>query len=86
MLVGVHWRLQALRLDCIVVSQVEAAERNHRVPTGEYGGQGRRRRKRVGKGSVSRKARSNDVCLALKKRDRVAEGGGRYGFWHGYDG
>ena len=33
---------------------------------------------------VARKARSNDVCLALKKRVRVR--GGRYGFWHGDDG
>lgn len=74
-------------MDSIVVSQVEAVERNHRVPTGEGGvKRRRRRRKRVGKGSVSRKARSNDVCLALKKRDRVVGGEGRYGFWHGDDG
>lgn len=33
---------------------------------------------------VARKARSNDVCLALKERVRV--GGGRYGFWHEDDG
>lgn len=38
------------------------------------------RRRRFGKGTGNRKAKSNDVYLALKERDRV--GGGKYGFWH----
>jgi len=38
------------------------------------------RRRRICKGSGSRKTKSNDVYLAFEERD--CAGGGKYEFWH----
>lgn len=44
------------------------------------GGERRERKADRQEGSDSRKAKSNDVYLALKEKNRA--GGGKYGFWH----
>lgn len=74
----------AATLQAAVASQVETTGRTIVYRRGAARDRGDESRRWLAERVVARKARSNDVCLALKERVRVR--GGRYGFWHENDG